>query len=92
VSCSALKRAYHDLLRGPVPRLTFLHLDGDPEVALRRVASRPGHFMPTGLVASQVATLEPLEPDEDGVVLDYDTDVEQLVSAFLDRVRANPAT
>jgi gluconokinase len=29
--------------------------------------ARTGHFMPATLLASQLATLEPLGPDEDGV-------------------------
>ena len=40
------------------------------DVIAGRVASRPGHFMPASLVDSQLATLEPLEPDERGIVLD----------------------
>src|SRR6185312_13808009 len=47
----------------------FLHLSGTPEVIGKRQASRPGHFMPASLVASQFATLEPLESDERGIVI-----------------------
>ena len=38
--------------------------------------------MPAGLLASQLATLEPLATDEDGVVLDIDAPVEELVAAI----------
>src|SRR5688500_9249649 len=72
VGCSALKRAYRDLLRECAPSVGFVHLHGEREVVRRRVASRPGHFMPASLVDSQYRTLEPLEPDERGVVLDFD--------------------
>ena len=61
MSCSALKRAYRDQLRRHCPDVEFLHLSGTPEVIGRRQASRPGHFMPASLLASQFATLEPLE-------------------------------
>ena len=69
VTCSALKRRYRDLLReaGPV---WFVHLDGDPELIRTRISARQGHFMPPALLASQLADLEPLGPDEPGVRLD----------------------
>ena len=78
-SCSALKRAYRDVLRGGAPHTVHLHLHGDPEVLAERVAGRPEHFMPAALVDSQVATLEPLEPDETGWALDVAQPVDALV-------------
>ncbi|GAA4102614.1 MULTISPECIES: gluconokinase [Actinomadura] len=84
VTCSALRRAYRDLLREKAPQVTFVHLHGDREVVRRRVAARPGHFMPASLVDSQFDTLEPLGPDERGIVLDLDASVEALVDAYLD--------
>lgn len=79
VSCSALKRSYRDQLRRHVTDLGFLHLDGTREVITRRQASRPGHFMPASLLTSQFATLEPLQPDEHGLVIDVDQSVDQIV-------------
>lgn len=70
VSCSALKYAYRELLRAAYPDLWFLHLDADPPTVARRVASRPGHFMPVSLVESQFAALEPLRLGEPGLVVD----------------------
>ena len=64
MSCSALKREYRDQLRKHCPQVRFLHLSGSPDVITRRQASRPGHFMPASLLASQFDTLEPLEADE----------------------------
>ena len=69
VSCSALKRAYRDVLRRGDPALRFAHLDGPRDVLERRM-QRPGHFMPPSLLDSQLATLQPLQPDEAGIVLD----------------------
>jgi gluconokinase len=83
MSCSALKRSYRDILRDPAPTVIFVHLDGDAEVIRRRVANRPGHFMPVSLVNSQLDTLEPLEPDEGGIVLDFGRPVDELVEAYL---------
>ena len=83
ISCSALKRSYRDVLCAAAPTQFFVHLAGTPEVIARRVAGRPGHFMPVSLVESQFATLEPLQPDENGVVLDLDHSVDELVEQFL---------
>ncbi|GII82421.1 hypothetical protein Ssi03_04110 [Sphaerisporangium siamense] len=82
-SCSALKRSYREVLREAAPGVCFVHLDGDAREVRRRVAGRLGHFMPESLVESQLATLEPLEADEPGVVLDLGHGVEELVEEYL---------
>ncbi|MEN0130552.1 MAG: gluconokinase [Brevundimonas sp.] len=69
VACSALRRAYRDVLRGARGRVRFVHLVVPPAELEQRLSERAGHFMPTALLASQLATLEPLAPDEDGVDL-----------------------
>lgn len=61
VTCSALKRAYRDRLATAPGRTVFLHLVGSQELLSERMATREGHFMPTSLLPSQFATLEPLE-------------------------------
>jgi gluconokinase len=58
LACSALKRAYRDRLRAACPGLRFVHLALPESEAQRRVASRPGHFYPPALVASQFVALE----------------------------------
>ena len=85
MSCSALKRHYRDRLRLHTPDLEFVHLDGSHEVIARRQASRPGHFMPASLLASQFATLEPLEDDEHGLVIDVDQSIDTIVDEYVDR-------
>ncbi|MFF2022608.1 gluconokinase [Streptomyces sp. NPDC058171] len=70
VSSSALKRSYRDRLRTAAPDLVFLHLAGERSLIEDRMSHREGHFMPTALLDSQFATLQPLEPDEVGVVVD----------------------
>lgn len=70
LSCSALKHRYRDVLREPGAPVWFLHLAGEPSLIMSRVSDRPGHFMPAALVASQYADLEPLGPDESGLVVD----------------------
>ncbi|AXK35739.1 gluconokinase [Streptomyces armeniacus] len=74
VSCSALKRQYRDRLRSAEPGLYFLHLTGSRELVAERLAGRRGHFMPSGLLDSQFADLEPLEADENGAALPIDAD------------------
>ena len=82
-------RAYRDVLRSGAPGVQFVHLDGPADLIAARMSARPDHFMPPALLASQVATLEPLEPDEDGVVLslrdDPDSLVRQAVAWLADR-------
>ena len=58
MTCSALRRLYRDRLRAAAPDLRFVHLDIEPEEALRRVSSRGAHFFGPRLVESQFATLE----------------------------------
>ncbi|GAA1142345.1 MULTISPECIES: gluconokinase [Microbacterium] len=68
VTCSALRRVYRDRLSGP--GVAFVHLDGTRETIANRLSTRFDHFMPQSLLGSQFATLEPLEPDEEGIVVD----------------------
>ena len=82
MSCSALKRKYRDQLRRHEARTEFLLLHGTLEVITRRQASRPGHFMPASLLRSQFDTLEPLEPDENGVVVDVDQSIDAIVDEY----------
>ncbi|CUR58974.1 putative gluconokinase [metagenome] len=86
MSCSALKRRYRDQLRHHLPAVSFLHLHGSREVIARRQASRPGHFMPASLLTSQFATLEPLAPDEAGLVIDVDQDIDAIVQTYVDHL------
>ncbi|MFF4104569.1 gluconokinase [Streptomyces sp. NPDC001903] len=79
VSCSALKRAYRDELRGAAPGVRCVYLAVDRATARARVSARAGHFMPLRLVDSQFEILEPLEPDEPGVTVDAADDPEVTV-------------
>lgn len=72
VGCSALKRSYRDRLRTAAPGLLFVHLTGDRTLIEDRMRQRENHFMPTALLDSQFATLQPLEPDEHGVTVEVE--------------------
>ena len=87
LSCSALKRRYRDLLRSADPQLRFAHLDGPRELIESRMAARAGHYMPTSLLDSQLASLEPLQADEAGIVLDISKDPSELVREILKTIK-----
>lgn len=70
VSCSALRRGYRDTLREACPAAFFVHLTSDHDTLERRMGARGGHFMPKALLDSQLAALEPLQPDEQGGTVD----------------------
>src|SRR3954452_5399929 len=67
VTCSALKRAYRDVLCDGHPSVWFAHVTADPALIRDRLEHRSGHYMPASLLDSQLALLEPLSADEPGV-------------------------
>jgi len=91
IACSALKRAYRDTIRASAPQVRFVHLHGTREVLAARTEGRTGHFMPTSLLDSQLATLEALDPDEPGIVVDIDRPVGDIIDDAVSRLRAGPS-
>jgi gluconokinase len=83
VSSSALKRSYRDRLRAVAPDIVFVHLAGDRTVIEDRMARRAGHFMPTALLDSQYAALQPLQADEAGVAVDVSGSPEDITDRAL---------
>jgi len=83
LSCSSLKRAYRDLLRSSGGDVRFAHLAGERSLLEERVSNRPGHYMPPSLLDSQLRTLEPLQPDEAGTLLDIRDTPDSLVAQIL---------
>ena len=88
VTCSALKRAYRDLLRDTHPSVWFAHLVVPPDVLRERLAARQGHYMPAALLDSQLATLEPLQPDEPGADIPGTGEPGQVADRVLEALRA----
>lgn len=72
-SCSALRAAYRQQLRetSGVP-IAFICLHGSRAILASRLAGRSGHFMPSTLLDSQLATLE-IPSEQDSSVLDIHT-------------------
>jgi gluconokinase len=83
ITCSALRRSYRDILRGAQATVRFVHLNGTPEAIGARIAARTDHFMPSSMLASQIATLEPLESDEDGVVIEITGTPEEIAASAI---------
>ncbi|MBA2532818.1 MAG: gluconokinase [Nocardioidaceae bacterium] len=79
-SCSALCRAHRDRLRAAATAVVFVQLRVPEAVLRQRMRDRGGHFMPVSLLDSQLATLEPLEPDECGVTIDGELPVDTAVT------------
>lgn len=90
VACSALRRVYRDRLRRHAPDTVFVHLSGSAELLATRAAGRRGHFMPPALLASQLALLEPLAPEESGIVLDVVASVDDLARAAAEWMQHAP--
>lgn len=88
VACSALRKAYRDRLRAAVgPALRFVYLAATPEAMRKRVASRPEHYMPTSLVDSQFATLEPPSDEGDAIEIAADSDLSTSIAGLTARLR-----
>ncbi|MFI1766413.1 gluconokinase [Streptomyces sp. NPDC020800] len=92
VSSSALKRSYRDRLRAVAPGIVFVHLTGDRRLIEDRMSHRRGHFMPTALLDSQFATLQPLEPDEAGVAVEVSGSPEEIADRAVRALDALPDT
>jgi gluconokinase len=83
LACSALKRAYRDILRVGPDEPVFVYLAVSESTLLRRAADRVGHFAGADLVPSQLATLE---LGDDVLVVDGEQPLEQVVDAVLAEV------
>lgn len=69
-ACSALRRCYRDRLRATIGYpMRLILLENSRARLIERLAARAGHFMPVGLVDSQLATLERPHAEEDALTL-----------------------
>ncbi|KAI9727565.1 MAG: hypothetical protein M1828_006507 [Chrysothrix sp. TS-e1954] len=99
LTCSALKRKYRDVIRAAAsthPKISvhFIQLRADEAETLSRVRARKGHYMGEAMVASQFASLEDPDPDEQDCV---DIEVsgksaEQVVGEVLVKVKSASGT
>ena len=87
-ACSALKRSYRERLRAAAKTpLLFVLLEADRAELEKRLARRPGHFMPAKLLDSQLAALERPDPAEAAIVFHAYRPVDQLASSALEWAR-----
>ncbi|PPF45586.1 gluconate kinase [Pseudoclavibacter sp. AY1F1] len=89
VACSALRWSYRERLCAAAPDVSFVHLHGPVELLRERMSARRDHFMPTLLLDSQLATLEPLLRSERGTVVSLEPPIDEIVSTTLAFLRGN---
>jgi carbohydrate kinase (thermoresistant glucokinase family) len=85
ITCSALKRAYRNIIVGDRPAVRIVYLKGSKELIAQRAAARHHDYMPASLLDSQFATLEEPAPDERPVTVDVSKTPDEIVA---DAVRA----
>ena len=83
VACSALKRAYRDILIGNRRDVRLVFLKGDRDLIARRIAARANHFMPSTLLESQFATLQEPQADERPIVVTIVPHPREIVEAIV---------
>jgi gluconokinase len=91
IACSALKRAYRDILVHGRPDVRIIYLKGTQDLIAGRLVLRKGHFMPPGLLASQFKTLEPPDASENPVTVSIDAPVETIVDDIVRQSGLSPA-
>jgi gluconokinase len=91
VTCSALRRAYRDVLRDGRDDVRIVHLSGSIETIGARMAARRHHFMPTALLRSQFDTLETPARDENVLSVPVDGTPQEIVAAIIDGLGLAPA-
>ena len=86
-ACSALRRCYRDRLRATIGRpVHLILLENSRERLIERLLARAGHFMPVGLLDSQLATLERPLADEDALTLRTEEPASSLRDLILTRM------
>lgn len=91
IGCSALRRAYRDILVHGRNDVRIVYLAGTQHLIANRLAKRKGHFMPAALLASQFATLEPPAADERPITVSIDAPAESIVDDIVRQLNLNHA-
>ena len=87
VACSALKRAYRDVLTGGRPNTLLVYPRGSRALIAERMALRKDHFMPPALLDSQFAALEEPGPDEHPIVVDIGLPPGETVRSIIEKIQ-----
>ena len=86
VTCSALKRAYRQVIVGDRPDVALVYLKGSRDLIGRRMAARQHHFMPPALLDSQFAALEEPDADETPLVVSVEDSKDAIVQDVVERL------
>jgi gluconokinase len=87
IACSALKRGYREVLVHGRDDVRIVFLSGTQALIADRLARRKDHFMPAGLLDSQLRTLQPPEADERPITVSIDAPVETIVTNIVASLR-----
>ncbi|SFD35058.1 gluconokinase/6-phosphogluconolactonase [Bosea sp. CRIB-10] len=87
VTCSALKKAYREVIVGDRPDVALVYLKGSRELIGQRMAARQHHFMPPALLDSQFATLQEPGADENPLVVQVEASKEAIVEQVVRELR-----
>ena len=68
----------------------FVHLSGTRETVGNRLTARTDHFMPSSLLDSQIATLEPPGPDENALTVDVGRRAVEEADEIIERLHLRP--
>jgi gluconokinase len=91
IACSALKRAYRDVLLRGKDDVRIVFLNGTQPLIAHRLSLRKDHFMPPGLLDSQFRTLEPPGFDENAIDVSIDAPVDMIVDDIVCKLPATIA-
>lgn len=91
VACSALKQSYREhIVQTANQPIAFIYLHCDRQTATDRIKKRSGHFMPTALIESQFAALEPPTKRENALTIAAETPTDAAVQHTVQALAQKP--
>lgn len=87
VACSALRRAYRQMLVRDRPQIRLVFLEVSHDTGAARLTARHGHFFPEQLLDSQFADLESPRPAEGALVVPAQADPAHIVRQIIQGLR-----
>jgi gluconokinase len=84
LACSALKERYRSRLAEGIERMVWVYLKGDFDLIRSRLEQRRHRYMPSSLLESQFAALE---PPRQAITVDVGADVADCVAAIAAQLR-----
>lgn len=82
IACSALKRSHRRVIDA-AGNVRYLFLEGSRELIAERLDARDDHFMPSDLLDSQFAALEPPHDESHVIALRIDREPDEIVDAAI---------